>query len=135
MQKLLTDKSSCFSQNITTLILRDVPPYVPDSQFFLALFKRGWGIPDQPIMKFSSICSSEVLREVSVCCQLKILMWRPISCRDEQPTSNFVGKLSPAKNQPATTGSALLHVTKLLYTVWDSSGKLLCTACGTRKDS
>ena len=62
--------------------------------------------------------------KVSVCRQLKILMWRPISCRDEQPSSNFVGKLSPAKNQPATTGSALLHVTKLLYTMWDSSGKL-----------
>ena len=61
---------------------------------------------------------------MSVCRQLKILMWRPISCRDEQPTSNLVGKLSPAKSQPATTGSALLHVTKLLYTVWDSSGKL-----------
>ena len=53
--------------------------------------------------------------KVSVCRQLKILMWRPISCRDEQPTSNCVGKLSPAKSQPAATGSALLHVTKLLY--------------------
>ena len=65
------------------------------------MLKRGWGI----VVTRLFLRGITRRLKVSVCRQLKILMWRPISCRDEQPTSNFVGKLSPAKSQSATIGS------------------------------